>query len=128
MKKIVLALTLFASVLGLAACAELPNGVDQDFHYNAMAVFQEIDDDTMEMEMSDKDDLAQLSVLATQADSPVEKLYVESLTKMTELQSSILFESDKKALEQYMEYRDTVIEALNLEDFMDTSFQVGGVE
>jgi len=127
-KKGLLALLLAGVMTTMVACAEIPDGVDQKFHNRASAVFTEIDDDTMELENSDRDDVANFQLLQTTANTKREKDFVKGIEGMIKLQEKVI-NQDGNALAEYMKARDLAMDSMNLSDEggMD-SFQVNPFE
>ena len=115
MKKLLISLTFGMSMLLLTACAELPEGVSEEFHRGAIAIFTEVDDDTMELEVSDRDDVSNLSLLKANADSEPELTFVESVEKMVAVQNDVVKNSDG-ALEEYLKARKNAMDSMNLGD------------
>jgi hypothetical protein len=132
MKKLLMATVLGLAVLTLTACAEVPEGVDQNFHTQAMEIFTEVDDDTMEMdwEGADADDIAKVNTMSALANSEREIVFSESLDKMVELQPAVV-DGDREALKQYLQHRATAMDTMNLDDtgngekFQVSAFQFG---
>lgn len=127
-KKGLLAILLAGVMTTMVACAEIPDGVDQKFHNRASSVFTEIDDDTMELENSDRDDVANFQLLQTTANTKREKDFVKGIEGMIKLQQKVITQ-DGNALAEYMQARDLAMDAMNLSDEggMD-SFQVNPFE
>lgn len=127
-KKGLLAILLAGVMTTMVACAEIPDGVDQKFHNRASSVFTEIDDDTMELENSDRDDIANFQLLQTTANTKREKDFVKGIEGMIKLQQKVITQ-DGNALAEYMQARDLAMDAMNLSDEggMD-SFQVNPFE
>lgn len=119
MKKMILGLGLGIAVLGLTACAEIPDNVDERFHAKAWQIFMEIDDDTMEMEYSDIDDVSNIELLGVSAESKREKDFILHLTEMAKQQVKIV-EEDKTALKKYMTAREKAMKTMNLGDNNET--------
>jgi hypothetical protein len=101
----------------LAACG-LPEGVDNRFYDRAVATFEEIDDDTMEMEKSDKDDARNYQLVKGSANSKREHTAAESLEAMIKLQDKVIA-GDESALGEYLTARDAFLNALELSDGYD---------
>jgi hypothetical protein len=125
MKKLVGLFLLVTAVLTLTACAKIPEGVDQKFHNKATSIFTELDDDTMEMELSDGDDLANYQLIAATATSEREVAFAESLGAMLKLQDKVIgnvaagIAPDGKSLQEYMKARHAAMEAMNFGDVGD---------
>jgi hypothetical protein len=117
LKLTVLFTLLLVMMLSLVACS-LPEGVDQRFYDRAIATFEEIDDDTMEMEVSDVDDVRNYQLVLSSANSKREVEVVEALEGMVKLQRKVV-EGDNKALREYMKARDSFLNALELSDGYD---------
>jgi hypothetical protein len=117
MKKFLMTLVLGLSVLALTACAEVPEGVDQNFHTQAMEIFIEIDDDTMEMdyEGADADDIAKVNTISALANNERETQFSESLDKMVELQPAVI-KGDRDALKEYLMARENAMYLMNFGD------------
>jgi hypothetical protein len=132
MKKFLMTLVLGVSVLALTACAELPDGVDQNFHNQAFEIFVEIDDDTMEMdwEGADADDIAKVNTINAIASNEREIQFSESLDKMVELQSAVI-DGDRDALREYLKARENAMYLMNfgetgsMDEFTVPTFQFG---
>jgi hypothetical protein len=135
MKKLMLAMLLGVVLVSLTACAELPDGVDQQFHTKAVEVFIEVDDDTMELdwEGTDADDQANVDLVSANADSEREIAFSEALDKMVELQAKVI-DGDKEAVREYLKERATAMDALylgddgNMEEFQVPAFNFGEEE
>lgn len=128
-------LVLAGAVFTLTACAEVPEGVDQDFHTHAMEVFVEVDDDTMELDLegTDADDQANVNMVVATAMSDREMDFAEALENMVALQPKVV-DGDKDALKNYLAERTKAMRALNLSDrgegdkFSVPAFQFGEEE
>lgn len=132
MKKLLMAMMMAVTVMALTACAEIPNDVDQNFHSNALEIFNEVDDDTMEMdwEGADADDIAKINTISVSANTDREKTFSQALDKMVELQPDVV-EGNREALKSYLSHRQKAMDAMNLSDtgegesFAVTPFQFG---
>src|SRR5690554_1380097 len=114
MKKKLLTGALALSIAtGLVAC-DFAEGVDHDFGSNAFQIFTEIDEDTMEYEVSDRDDLDNLYLLNVEAESEREKEVVKGIKELTNLQANVVT-GDATALHKYLDVREDVIEAAGFE-------------
>ncbi|MDS7057091.1 hypothetical protein NXG04_07315 [Klebsiella pneumoniae] len=123
-KKGLLSLMLVGVMTTMVACAEVPQGVDQKFHDRAYAIFQEIDEDTMELENSDRDDVANFQLLQTTANTKREQDFVKGMEGMLKLQEKVI-NQDGNALAEYMRARDLAMDSMNLDDEGDMdSFNV----
>jgi hypothetical protein len=135
MKKLLMAMLMAVTVLTLTACAEIPDGVNQEFHSHAMEIFIEVDDDTMELdwEGTDADDQANVNMVVATAMSEREMDFANALENMVALQPKVV-DGDKEALKQYLAERTKAMRALNLGDRGETekfsvpSFQFGEEE
>lgn len=115
MKKTLLT-TFLAGSLALAACsADLPEGVDQEFYSKAMDAFEEIHDDTMTLELSDEDDVANFQLLKAMADSKREIDFAHAMEATLKLQPKAI-EHDGEALAEYLEARQSAMRAMEFED------------
>jgi hypothetical protein len=93
MKKILsLAFMLILVVPTLTACLEWegPPGFDQQFHSDARGMFTEIDDDTSEGEMSDRDDRGNFNRMKDKADTPEEQEYITQMELLLVEQDKIV--------------------------------------
>lgn len=123
-KKGLLALLLAGVMTTMVACAEVPQGVDDKFHTKAYEMFAEIDDDTMEMELSDRDDIANFQILQATANNDLERAFVKGMEDMIKLQERVV-KQDGTALTEYMKARELAMESMNLDDDGDAdSFPV----
>jgi len=113
-------LVYLASMLGmvgivLAGCQELPKGISQEFHTDAKYAFVEIDDDTMEMELSDMDDLANVSLLEVQAETKAEEQVVKYINEVAKLNGELYkAKNDPTVLKEYLTARQMVIKSLDI--------------
>lgn len=112
-KKFMLGAMGLALSLGLVAC-DFADGVDHEFGVKAEQIFAEIDDDTMEMELSDRDDVANFDLLTVEADSEREVSFVEGMEGMLKLQDKVI-NGDREALKEYIKARKAAFNALGLE-------------
>lgn len=115
MKKITIMLVSLLSLMLLTACAEIPEGVSQQFHNKAYEVFVELDDDTMELELADRDDLANIQLMASMATSDVEKQFADSLTAMLDLTDEVVA-GDVESLKEYLTLRTQAMNLMNMSD------------
>ncbi|UGO51033.1 hypothetical protein PQE70_gp180 [Bacillus phage vB_BanS_Nate] len=123
-KKGLLGLVLAGVMVTMVGCAEIPQGVDQKFHDKAFTMFKEIDEDTMELELSDRDDVANFQVLQATANNDLEKAFVKGMDDMLKLQERVV-NQDGNALAEYMKARELAMESMNLDDDGDSeSFPV----
>jgi hypothetical protein len=135
MKKLLMAMLMAVTVMALTACAEIPEDVDPDFHTQAMEIFIEVDDDTMELdwEGTDADDQANVNMVVATAMSEREVDFANALENMVALQPKVV-DGEKEALKQYLAERTKAMRALNLGDRNETekfnvpSFQFGEEE
>lgn len=135
MKKMLMAMVVGLAMLTLTACAEIPEGVDQNFHTKAHEIFMEVDDDTMELdwEGTDRDDQANINMVVATAMSERELAFAVALENMVALQSKVV-NGDKEALKQYLIERTKAMRAMNLgdnnstEQFSVPAFQFGEEE
>jgi hypothetical protein len=98
----------------LVGC-DFVKGVDHDFGVEAEAVFIEIDDDTMEMELSDTDDVGEFNLLSYEAESEREMAFINEMEKMLNLQEKVV-DGDIEALKEYLTARESALEAIGLGD------------
>ncbi len=115
MKKSLTAVFSGLALLALTACAEVPSGVDEQFHTDAYTLFIEVDEDTMEMELSDQQDHSNISLLGAKADSKIEQEFVRNLKVMADLQDEVLA-GKGGALNIYLETRNVAMNTMNLDD------------
>jgi hypothetical protein len=135
MKKLLMGLVLAGAVFTLTACAEIPDGVDPSFHSQAMEIFVEVDDDTMELdwEGTDADDQANVNMVVATAMSEREMDFANALENMVALQPKVV-DGDQNALRDYLAERTKAMRALNLGDngemekFSVPAFQFGEEE
>jgi hypothetical protein len=111
-KKLATAVLGMGLVIGLVGC-DFADGIDHDFGLKAESIFLEIDDDTMEMERSDGDDVANFDLLTVEAETKREVAFVEALEGMLKLQSKVV-EGDRDSLKEYLKARNAAIKALGL--------------
>lgn len=104
--------------LGLAACA--PEGMGDKFYSKATKVIDEIDDDTMEMELSDNDDLNNVRLLKNKARTQKEKKFMNYLEQMVQNQQAAI-NGDDNALNKYLDAREEAYEVLE-QHTMDFEF------
>jgi citrate lyase gamma subunit len=105
MKKLMTTLSLMLFAVVLAGCGvEYPEGVSEGFYHNADEMFNEIDEDTQEMEISDKDDLRNLMLLERKAGTDNERAIAEAIGEMAKTQVKVL-QDDAGALDDYLEAR-----------------------
>jgi hypothetical protein len=104
MKKLFALLMVGVVSLGLVACA--PDGMSDEFWNDAQLVFDEIDEDTMEMEVSDRDDLQNLKLLKREVESRKEAQVIEAIETMIEYQQEVAHGENEKAFDEYMDARD----------------------
>jgi hypothetical protein len=119
MKRFLLGLMMSLVVLSLIACGQqYAEGVDSQFGSKAVASFEEIDDDTMEVgdkELSDADDLGNFDMLSVEADHDREEAFVGHMEKMIALQGKVQ-NGDKTALKDYLRERKAALNALGIKD------------
>jgi hypothetical protein len=131
MKKFLLGLMMSLVALSLIACeGPYAEGVDSQFGSKAVASFEEIDDDTMEVgdkELSDADDLGNFDLLSVEADHERETAFVGHMEKMIALQGKVQ-QGDKAALKEYLKERKAALNALGIEDDGYTVPQFGFYE
>lgn len=106
-KYLVILMSVF--VLGLAACA--PDGMGDKFYSKAVKIVNEIDDDTMEMEISDGDDLSNVKLLKNKARTQKEKKFMNYLEQMVQKQQAAI-NGDDDALNKYLDAREEAYEVL----------------
>lgn len=94
----------------LVGCA--PEGINQSFYDQAIPVFQEIDDDILEQERSDRDDLLNLELLRDEAQTKKEKLVVEMIQELVNMQEPIS-RGDQTIIRQYLDLREDLEDVLN---------------
>lgn len=105
MKKLMTMLSAMLFAVVLAGCGiEYPDGVSESFYHKADEMFNEIDEDTQEMEISDKDDLRNLMLLEREAGTDNERAIAEAIVEMSEKQTKVL-QDDVVALDEYLEAR-----------------------
>jgi hypothetical protein len=97
-------------VVGLTGCS-YPDGVDADFYHAANEIFDEIDEDTMEMETSDTDDLRNLKLVLRKASTDREQEIAEALTEIAGAQRGVLNDNDAD-FEKYMDAREDFSELM----------------
>lgn len=114
-KKGLLSLMLVGVMTTMVACAEVPQGVDEKFHSKAYEMFMEIDEDTMEMELSDRDDVANFQVLQATANNDLEKTFAKGMEDMLKLQERVI-NQDGNAMNEYMKARELAMESMNFDD------------
>lgn len=119
MKKTLLSVLLASAVLTMVGCAEIPEGVDAKFFESGYNTFVEIDDDTMELENSDRDDLANIQLIQVNANTKREADFLNGLEGMAKLQEKVI-NHDVDALSEYMKARKLAMDALNLGDEGDS--------
>jgi citrate lyase gamma subunit len=105
MKKLMTMLSAMLFAVVLVGCGmEYPEGVSEEFYHNADEMFNEIDEDTQEMEISDKDDLRNLMLLERKAGTDNERAIAEAIAEMAKTQAKVL-QDDAEALDDYLEAR-----------------------
>ncbi|UGO50763.1 hypothetical protein PQE68_gp172 [Bacillus phage vB_BanS_Sophrita] len=114
-KKGLLVLLLAGVMTTMVACAEVPQGVDEKFHSKSYEMFMEIDEDTMEMELSDRDDVANFQVLQATANNDLERAFVKGMEDMLKLQERVI-NQDGNAMTEYMKARELAMESMNFDD------------
>jgi hypothetical protein len=114
MKKWFLGIIMSMVVLSLVACG-FAEGVDSQFGNKAVDIFEEIDDDTMTMELSDQDDVANFDLLGVEADHKREVGFVNGMEGMLKLQSKVV-EGDREALKEYLTARKSALKSLGVSD------------
>jgi hypothetical protein len=97
-------------VIGLTGCS-YPEGVDGEFYNKANEMFDEIDEDTMEMELSDTDDLRNLKLLTRQATTDKENAIAEAVIAMAGSQQGVLKDTEAD-FDKYMEAREDFSELM----------------
>ncbi|WP_044642818.1 hypothetical protein [Risungbinella massiliensis] len=100
---------LLSFVLLVVGCA--PEGMNQSFYDQAIPVFQEIDDDILEQERSDRDDLLNLELLRDEAQTKKEKLVVEMIQDLVNMQEPIS-RGDQTIISQYLDLREDIEDVL----------------
>jgi hypothetical protein len=117
MKKLLSILLPLTLVVALTGCG-VPDGVSEEFHNRATSAFVEIDDDTMEMELSDVDDVKNFQLLIAQADTARETDFAESLEAMLKLQPKVVdqAEFDGESVAEYMNARKSAMKAMDLSE------------
>lgn len=127
-KKGLLGIMLAGVMMTMVACAEIPDGVDEKFHNRASTIFVEVDEDTMELENSDRDDVANFQLLQSTANTKREQDFVKGIEGMLKLQEKVI-NQDGNALAEYLKARDLAMDAMNMDDEGDMdSFQVNQFE
>jgi hypothetical protein len=97
-------------VIGLTGCS-YPDGVDGEFYNSANEMFDEIDEDTMEMEISDTDDLRNLKLLTRQATTDKENAIAEAVIAMAGAQQGALKDTEAD-FDKYMDAREDFSELM----------------
>ncbi|MFX3623211.1 MAG: hypothetical protein ACE3JP_03970 [Ectobacillus sp.] len=109
---------LVAGILGvslvLAGCG-YADGVDTQFGDKAVSIFAEIDDDTMALELSDRNDISNFELLGVEADTKQEVKFMNGLEGMVKLQDKVV-NGDREALKEYMFARKSALNALGVKD------------
>jgi hypothetical protein len=100
----------FATLLVLAGCG-IPEGMNKEFYNKADSIFAEVDDDTMELENSDADDIANVNLVIGMAQTKREKVAAEALEAIVKLQDKVIH-GDQKALQEYMKARNAFGKAM----------------
>jgi hypothetical protein len=113
MKKLMMMCATILMTISLLAGCEVPEGMSEEFYYDACALFHEIDEDTMEMESSDQDDLANLDLLDARAITDREQAFIREMIKLTELQKRVI-QRDKSALKEYIKTRHHIGQILEI--------------
>lgn len=116
-----LAVLMISLVVLLTACG-IPDGINKNFYYNAKAVFDEIDDDTMEMELSDKDDILNFELLDGVAVSDKEQKVAASIKIIVELQPKMI-KGDKSTFKKYFQARETYYRIMEIDAMNKRQFQ-----
>lgn len=115
-------IALFAlMMLVLTGCGQpLPTGFSQDFYNSSINAFAEIDDDIAELDVSDVDDIANVELLASKADTPQEQKAVELARQAIE-HNAIIASSEKKnlgqAIGEYLKVRKAFHKLLELPEY-----------
>jgi hypothetical protein len=113
MKKFLFALVISFSLL-LAACEwEGPPGFDYDFYNSSKSMFDEIDEDTQELEMSDRDDRMNFKNLARKDDSEQEALFISNMEILLQEQEKIIKDEDHP-LDKYLDSRNEIANILDI--------------
>jgi hypothetical protein len=117
MKKFINMFVVFGLAMVILAGCGYADGVDKQFGDKAVAIFTEIDDDTMEQgpELSDGDDVANFDLLGVEADTEQEVKVVNGIEGMLKLQDKVKA-GDRAALKEYMLARKSAINALGIKD------------
>lgn len=112
MKKLLLAGVAGLVIVALAGC-KFADGVDREFGDKAVAIFVEIDDDTMAGELSDKDDIANFDLLTVEASTEREVNAVQAVEGIVKLQDKVI-NGDREALKEYLKARQGFLNALGI--------------
>lgn len=107
MKKLGIGLVAAFALVALTGC-KFADNVDKEFGNKAVAIFNEIDDDTMAMELSDQDDVANFELLTVEADTQREVNAIEALEAMVKLQDKVI-QRDRESLKEYMKARQAFL-------------------
>ena len=111
MKKTVQVMLMTFLLLLITAC--VPEGMDSDFYYDAIEIFDELDDDTMEGEKPDRDDIMNYKLFLENYNlkSQAEKEVVKNLDIMFKENEKIVEDYDAP-LNNYLKARKNVLNAL----------------
>jgi hypothetical protein len=135
MKKTILLLMLTISLV-LAGC--VPEGFSDKFYSKATTMFNEIDEDTQEIENPDEDDIANLDLLEVKVQTTKDERVYKLLVKLADLNRKVLGEAsedrlrwfenkkiDKKAFKEYLKTREELSDLLEVTVY---EFEFGGDE
>lgn len=111
---------IFVIVFALAGCG-VPEGMSEEFYNKADSIFAEVDDDTMELENSDADDIANVNLVIGMAQTKREKVAAEALEAIVKLQDKVIH-GDQKALQEYMKARNAFGKAMGYEQMPEFEF------
>lgn len=120
MKKVLMLMVVAIMGATLVACA--PEGMSQNFYDKAYSVFSEIDDDTMELEVSDKDDKMNVDLLSGQAASDSEEDVVAAIEAMVALQAKVI-DGDKDSIKSYLKERNKFYDAMDYGNMSRVNFE-----
>lgn len=122
MKKILLGI-LLTSLMALTACGviEVPDGFTGQFYDKSVLAFAELDEDVQEMEMPDRDDLANFEAfLATNPPtSQKEEVALKALQAMFDNEEGARH-GDRDSLRSYLQARQTFV---NVTEIMVDDFE-----
>lgn len=118
MKKLYVGSMVALLMASLVAC-DFAEGVDHEFGLKGEAIFIEIDEDTMEKELSDGDDVGNFDLLTVEAKSKREVAFVNAMEGMLKLQDKVVA-GEREALKEYLKARNSAIESLGMTSDQNT--------